>query len=383
VNSEQSALSRGVQVLGVVSALYVTTGCGPKVGWLRESGTRTTRISNWSEPLMRVELSRGAGYYLAPDRKSAGSPYGKDRQYLLVDVGYANPIVALSNKKLDQEPDAPYTACGDRPADLGDGSDYSCQTTLQLTLPVAFHLYWDAFGDNAPILNTDYTFGFDLSGRVALWTNTEQRVGVYWGHISTHIGDEYTISARSESGAFPFDRVNVSYWPSRLNVSNRWYGKGVVGERPFVQVAAEAEHSCLPFAGCESEDYYQLFPGEADPSRVPLIGPGTEGSVSVEGRLFPKRKESGLATEPKLRPSAFAWGASVARRRVFPYHSESSKAWVPAVDLIVGYGVGVRPVVGARQVLMYARYYRGPNPYGQFRNQRDNYFAGIGAMLTP
>jgi hypothetical protein len=357
-------------------------GCGPRIRWLSESGARTTRVSNLSEPTMRVELARAPGYYLAASGRAPNEAYGKARQYLLVDVGYANPVVAISTKPLDPDPDAPYKACNEEPG-LTSKSDYRCQRTLQLTLPVAFHLYWDAFSDNAPILDTDYTFGFDLSGRTAIWRNTEQRVGVYWGHISTHIGDEYTIAARAAGNRFPFDRVNVSYWPARVNASTRWYRPGNVGARSFIQLAAEAEHSCFPGLGCSSEDYYQLFPGEADPRRVPLIGPGTEGSVSLEGRHYVRRSTSGGITNDTTRPGAIAWGMSVARRRVFPYGLDPGRAWVPSVDVIAGYAVGVRPFAGARRVLLYSRFYSGPNPYGQFRNQRNYHFVGVGAVALP
>ena len=128
---------------------------------------------------MRVAVAQGPGYYLAPTRRAAANAYGDARTYLLVDAGYANPIVALSNRALDRAPDAPYAACHPKSA-IGTRD---CQFTFQLSLPVAFYLYWDAFTANEPIIDTDYTFGIDLSGRVAPVRNIEVRAS---GYLLTH-----------------------------------------------------------------------------------------------------------------------------------------------------------------------------------------------------
>jgi hypothetical protein len=402
------------------------TGCAHRA-WFTDTGARPTRLSNPREPLMRVELARGSGYYLAPTLRDADAPYGRPRQYLLVDIGYLNPVVAFSNRRLDADeveqpylhaapawtvsPPAPGSAFGGATAAASGspGSRRDHQKTFQLSVPVAFNLYWDPFTENQPILDTDYSFGVDAGLRFAPADGQELRVGAYAGHISTHLGDEYVIAARAASRdrpSIPFDRVNVSYWPIRGSASWRWYGYEVpktsatpaaspVGAsrtagdmRYFVQVAADAEYSCVPGLKCAGPGYYQVYPGEASPARVRLIEDAWEGSVSLEGRWYTAAYGSGSTVAgTSKRPGSVNAGVTLGARRVFPYGSAGALAdtdrYGAALNVVVGYAFPITPFMNARYAQPYVRYYRGPNPYGQFRNQREAYFAGLGVTLTP
>ena len=78
-----------------------------------------------------------------------------------------------------------------------------------LWIPVSFHVIEDFKDDSAPIVDTDYRFGFMAKFQCGCFEN--MRLGlrfVPWAHESTHLGDEYTIEAVKDPA---FERVNVSY----------------------------------------------------------------------------------------------------------------------------------------------------------------------------
>ena len=442
-----AALMPAVRALLAGALVLSASGCATRA-WFKDAGARPTRISNPREPNMRVELARGSGYYLAQERRLPDHAFGSERQYLLVDIGYLNPVVALSNRTLEPDPEQPYsaqspdwvtspvttsTSFGGALRDASSGgqtqdSRRDRQQTLQLSVPVAFNLYWDPFTENEPILNTDYSFGIDLGYRVALVNSQELRFGVNVGHISTHLGDEYVIAARAASRPeAPFDRVNVSYWPVRGSFTWRVFGRqlpadldehssstaiSVTGITPpsttttargaastgrseqpssvsgdvryFIQIGGDLEYSCLPSFKCDDKGYYQVYPGEANPARVPLIKNALEGSFSAELRWYTAAYGSKTSTEGTTgRPGSLNAGVTVAERRVFPYGNVNPPRYGTALNVVVGYALPISAFMNVRYVQPYARYYRGPNPYGQFRNQRDTYFAGLGVTLTP
>ncbi len=94
-----------------------------------------------------------------------------------------------------------------------------------LWVPIGFHMTEDLSKDpSAPILNTDYRFGTMLKGQFGIPAKgrmTESHVGIRfvpWAHESTHIGDEFTLSAL-DAHPEAFKRVNVSYEYWELGVS--------------------------------------------------------------------------------------------------------------------------------------------------------------------
>jgi len=367
-------------ILGVTAMLV---GCaGHSV--LRNEEVRIVREAGYHDPTMRVELAHGPGYYLANANRPRGSLYGRPRQYLLVDVGYANPIFALSNRKLARDPLIPYEAPSDPAPITGAVDDYRGQKTIQFTIPVAFYLFWDPFPENNPIIDTDYTFGFDLSGRTALWSRTEQRAGLYWGHISTHVGDEYTISARSVIGA-RFPRINVSYFPWRANLANRWYwGTQAPGSAAlsYLQLGGEIEGDCLPWI-CEATGYYDIYPTETQGVVIPTIPPGHELTLSLDWRkpvAWWNPNSPPTSTSSEL-PSLNA-GLLIGTRRIFPYlNPDSSRHYGIAVNATFGYRFPTGLTHGASDAEVYVRGYRGPNPYGQLRNQAHFSFIGVGLKV--
>jgi hypothetical protein len=371
-----------------VLALLVVTlaACGGQRAWLTDVRARPQRLTNTHETLTRVEAAYGTGHQLAARRSpTSARPIGPAQPYVLVDVGTPIPVVAVSNAALDADQERPYD-----PAYV-TMRDTVRQWSLQLSMPVGFHLYWDAFSENSPILDTDYTFGIDVGARVATRRHQELRLLAGVGHLSTHLGDEYVIGARTQS-RLPFDRINVSIWPGRLAAGYRVYGMDgdvavVDPVRYRVEIIGGVQRSCVPWAGpCGRDGYYQLFPGEADPARVPTIRNATELSLGLEGRhrLRTDRRGPGQAVGTPRTSARLVWSVSADRRRVFPYGDDPAFGGA-AFGTSLNALVGVQPRLVARSTLtlgtLYVRAYTGPNPYGQFRNQRRVAMLAVGGMV--
>ena len=365
-----------------VLPLCALSACAPP-SFLRNERTRNVAEADYRAPSMAVEIAQGKGYYLANENRDVGALYGRPRRYVLVDAGYPLPIAAISTKPL-RDPLIPYDACKETPPDISGPTDWRCQKTLELTIPVAFYLFWDPFTSNAPIVDTDYTFGFDLSGRMAIWRGTEQRAGLYWGHISTHIGDEYTISARAIPGA-QFPRVNVSYFPWRANLGNRWY----FGERPsgsparsYFQVVGVVEGSCL--FQCSDSGYYSTDPTETDGVAVPSIRNGREWTFTADWRRLKVWQKNAPIASQSLEPASFNVGVLLGSRRIFPYlNPHPDRHYDLATNVTFGYHFPIPRGGGVAPTEIYLRAYRGPNPYGQLRNQTGFYLYGFGLKLLP
>ena len=356
-------------------ALLVLTACA-HVSLARDEGTHPeSQANSWSQANSHVELTSPAkGYYLSSSKRRAGAAFGDRRPYLLVNVGNENPLLAFSSidfLQADYNPDAPYARCR-RNAPPGE---QRCPYTIELSAPVAFNLFWDAFTSDAPIVDTDYTFGFDLTGRVAVANATELRTRAYWGHISTHIGDEYFNGARRDT-THRFPRINPSYFPWRLGGSVRHYGGNAsLGTfRSWLELGAQLEGSCL--FGCDAHGYYGTDTSQTDGVPIDLIPNGVEYNVTLDWKHY-RTVSSGLGTQ--RRPSSIDAALLVGRRRVFPYlNPPLAHAYDPVVNAVVGYtfSQGIPGIPGS--VELYGRGYRGPNPYGQLRNQRHFDFLALG-----
>lgn len=255
--------------------------------WFRDELARSESVANDRESVMRVELARGVGYYLGDVPATGIDPRSDPRTYVIVDVGYINPVLVFLNRAPEPRPDPGYT---------------SGQQAIQISVPVAFHVFWDPFTNeySNPIINTDYEFGLDVSVRRGIGRMRELRFGGYVGHISTHIGDEYVIHGRDDP-TFPFARINVSYEPWRLNGSFRQFvGKDAdhPGFFSYWQLMAQVEGSS--WHGGDGGRYYVVCDGRAE-------GGSGRGSWSVALAL---RQRASRGSEPEERVSAGGWAVS-------------------------------------------------------------------------
>lgn len=355
-----------------------------------------------------MEGGYGPGYYLADE--SGGFRLGDQRPYAVIDVGYANPLWSWTNRTqnwadgaeverplgmLDADGCAVVSVVENPDCEGARGPAAKPGWIAQLSLPVAFHLLWDPFTHNAPIVNTDYEFGAEVALRRAITQQQEVLGSLYLGHISTHVGDEYTIHAVGQ--ATPFPRVNVSYEPMRVAAAWRRFGEPAGDSwggfpRSRFELVGNIESSCWPLM-CGTEPYYDVQPSESDGYTVPMTREGIEGSIGIVHSWL----ETGCALgspvltslvgckpitfrqahKTRIPAERFA-GILLGWQNVFPYDPENGPATAPTIrskpkpvlNVVVGRSFQ-RPVSNALRAAWYLRYYRGPNPYGQLRNEAE------------
>lgn len=390
---------RSLTVALIFASVGAASACSPRLHAFRDEAARPVTPAHHRAQRMRIEGGWGPGYYLATE-----DPFEDSRPYAIIDIGYANPL--LSWRRF--EPNWSDPAAGQKPFGWHDPTtgyplpelpagvtrpptDSARMVAIQFSLPVAFHLLWDPFSSNAPIVNTDYEFGGEIAARLALSYREELRASVYGGHISTHIGDEYTISARADPRDTPFPRINVSYEPIRLAVGYRRYGPA--GDTLYASyptwrfdVVGNLESSCIPFA-CGTEPFYNVEPSEADDYPVPLTEEALEGSITF---AYSRTRTLGGDGMPSTRiPGDIHAALLLGAQAAFPYAPAAGPAaapvlgvdHAPAVNAVVGWGFE-RPNVQTLPATIYLRGYAGPNPYGQLRNQKDFWLIAAGLTFS-
>lgn len=290
---------------------------------------------------------RAARIQLIPLARSDEFEYqqkGGPRRTWEITLGRELPIVAWNSSP------APLTP---------EGLLRSGEWGWGLWVPVSFHMIEDFKDDSNPIINTDMRFGtmvkmqWGLPGDQAL----SLRI-VPWAHESTHLGDEFSISARSRLPD-KFERVNVSY---------EYFEYGISYDNPRVTFRHGGLHPSW------SKGYYSSHPSETIGGRE-IYGStrGYEPSFGFEYR------------SPGLGP-ARRWFASadVRRKIIYDYHKVSAdekedRQW--SWSLMIGRekpsGSGSRAAAFLLKAY-YVYFYYGVNPHGQFRSQRDYATVGIG-----
>ncbi len=226
--------------------------------------------------------------------------------------------------------------------------------------PVSFHMIEDFEDPSAPIINTDMRFGAMMKAQRGLGRGRALSFRmVPWAHESTHLGDEFSISARRRHPS-DFERINVSY---------EYYEYGISIDTP----TATLRHGGIGILPWKKDGYYSthLLEGEGnreipasrlkfEPSlgfeyRWPTVGTGRQTFVSVDLRL----------------------------KAIYNYHKASAdvpedQQW--SLSLMIGKmvqrGSGGSAAVPLRAI--YFHLYHGVNPHGQFRSQRNYSFFGVG-----
>lgn len=257
-----------------------------------------------------------------------------------ISLGEELPILTLS----DQVADGPLN-----PGRWG----------LGLWIPISFHVIEDFKDPSAPIVDTDYRFGF----MVKFQRRFEKfRLGlrfVPWNHESTHLGDEYTIFA-SEDPAF--ERINVSY-------ENWEYGVSLEGEGLFSDGDTwKARHGGRQPWG--SDGYYSdHLLGSDDRTLTPSVA-NFEPSLGVEYRFSEWRgRQAYVSVDTRY-------------QTVYTYHQTPTNpeprqwSWNWQVGRAVPEGTRGTPL---KQY--FVQVYHGVNPYGQLRSQRDYWSAGFGFVF--
>jgi hypothetical protein len=230
---------------------------------------------------------------------------------------------------------------------------------LGLWIPISFHMIEDFKDDSNPIVDTDYRFGFMVKFQKRF---DKLRLGlrfVPWNHESTHLGDEYTIFASRDPA---FERINVSYenWEYGVSFEGReWLSDGDVwklrtgGRKPWGQDGYYSDHLL----------------GSSEKTLTPSVA-NFEPSVGVEYRFSEWRgRQVYLSADARL-------------QTVYTYHQTAAapeeRQW--SLNAQVGRAVPL-DTKGFPLKQYFVQVYRGVNPYGQLRSQKDYWSAGIGFVF--
>ena len=257
-----------------------------------------------------------------------------------ISLGEELPIVTVS----DQVKDGPLSAG---------------RWGIGLWIPISFHVIEDFKDTSNPIVDTDYRFGFMVKFQKSF---DKLRFGIRfvpWNHESTHLGDEYTILASQD---LSFERINVSY-------ENWEYGVSLEGERLF----SDGDNWKLRTGGRKpwgDDGYYSdhLLGSEED-TLTPSVA-NFEPSIGIEYRF----------SEWRGRQTYVSMDAR--RQTVYTYHQTAENPEERQWSL--NWQLGRAVPEGTKGIPMkqyFVQVYRGVNPYGQLRSQKDYWSAGIGFVF--
>lgn len=208
--------------------------------------------------------------------------------------------------------------------------------------------------ESAPIVDTDYRYGFMSKFQYGL--TEDSWLGVRftpWAHESTHLGDEYVIIASRQPG---FERTNPSF---------EYFEYGVSYERVFGEAMLTLRHGGIGLHG--DDGYYSdHLLGEETPTLTPSEK-NYEPSFGIEWRGWPRGGRDVFVSVDLRHKLAYRFHRAPGE--------EETKHW--SVSVALGRS-GPERTGGAplRDYFFYA--YRGVNPFGQLREQKDYWFAGIG-----
>lgn len=261
-----------------------------------------------------------------------------------VHLGGEFPIVAFSTSAVDDRME---------PGKWGFG----------LWTPVSFHMIEDFKDDSNPIVDTDYRFGAMVKFQYGLREGL--RLGaryVPWAHESTHLGDEYVIIAQRPTLEPRFERVNVSYEYQEYGLS--FEGNGLLkGEDEWTL----RHGGIIPWG---SDGYYSDHLLGSDDAVLTPSRKNYEPSFGVE-YVLPPWPDEGKSRRVYL-------SFDVRNKLVYNYRQTADnperRRW--SWNLHIGRTLQRNDDKALKEYFL--QIYRGVNPYGQLRSQRDYWSIGFG-----
>ncbi|MBU3944929.1 MAG: DUF1207 domain-containing protein [Proteobacteria bacterium] len=191
---------------------------------------------------------------------------------------------------------------------------------LQLSILAGLFAQFNMDNDSSDLINADYTIGIPATYR---YGDNSLRLRLY--HQSSHLGDEFLL------GANPPDRINLSYEATELIYSYEWREFRVYGGGEYI---IHKEPSDLkPLSAHWGIEYR---------GSTPLVWNG--------------------------RPIA---GVDI--------KNLEEHEWTNDTSVKVGLEFG-NPNPGQRRLILMAEWYKGFDPYGQFYNNKVEYY-GLGLSL--
>jgi hypothetical protein len=197
-----------------------------------------------------------------------------------------------------------------------------------------------------------------LKAEYGLAQNRWLSARLHVGHESTHLGDEFSIvGEREPQFRATFERINVSWEYADLGLLyERFDGRVFSSVRAGVTANLRGT-------------YYATDPDSITTSR--------------RGPVIPShnRRDCYLGAEVVL-PGAWNVYASTELRwrSVYDYHRPSRNT-PEKRQLSTNFIIGTK-VVGSNKASPFFRFYRGVNPHGQFRNQKNYREVGLGVRLV-
>ena len=228
-----------------------------------------------------------------------------------------------------------------------------------LWIPISFHMIEDHKDDSAPIVDTDYRYGFMAKFQYGFTESTWLGVRFTpWAHESTHLGDEYTIATARQPG---FERVNVSFEYYEYGLSF----EKIVGSDDFTIVL---RHGGINLWG--DDGYYSDNLLGDDAPILSVSQKNYEPSFGFEVRGWNWRNREIFVSLDLRHKLQYAYRRAPGQ--------EETKHWSQS------WAIGRAVPENTRGIPLreyYLHIYKGVNPYGQLRSQNDFWSAGVGLVF--
>lgn len=223
-----------------------------------------------------------------------------------------------------------------------------------LWIPVSFHMIEDHKDESAPIVDTDYRYGFMTKFQYGLTEDSWLGVRLTpWAHESTHLGDEYTLLAIERPD---FIRTNPSF---------EYLEYGISYEKMLGQGMLTLRHGGITLHG--DDGYYTNHLLGSDEPELTPSEKNFEPSFGVEWRGWQKGERDLFVSLDARHKLAYRFKREPGE--------EETKQW--SFSLAVGRSVPE----GTRGIPLkdyFGYFYWGVNPFGQLREQKNYWLVGLG-----
>lgn len=260
----------------------------------------------------------------------------------------------------------PLVGCNFKSAPANNKMEVSGAT---LFAEASAHMLLDLSAPSADVINTDFRIGGGLAARLpGRWRNISVRYKFF--HESTHIGDEYVLTAVADSA---FHRYNVSYEAHEVFMAIERYRPEANGRWNLSCRRAYAIGRVLTKDG--------TFEDFKDQSKAKALKTRNRTELQLGGEIFLRGGATAPSGEPKIK--------KLLKKIITPqyvliaadlYHRDKYDVMAPrklwSTNIVVGFVYG-NYFEGERTTKLLINYYQGVNPHGQFRMDETSYI-GIG-----
>jgi hypothetical protein len=250
---------------------------------------------------------------------------------------------------------------------------------------IDFHMLEDFKDNSNPIIDTDYRFGGMFKYQHMLSDTKSLGLRGYYGHESTHLGDEFSLAAQRNQAVTDFQRINVSYQYFEYGIS---YDVALLGSKGGVNLLKFRHLGSIldPFTSW-NKGYYSTDPLEVNGHTVTPSKNRYEPTFEFEWRNQSLGLGSQLTQPAGAKVKASWWRPYVSvdsrYRTIYDYakpvpNAAERRQW--STNLVAGY-YRLRTDAKRGEPDFFGRVYYGVNPYGQLRNQRNYFLFGIGVHV--